>query len=129
MVAFARSSLDMKKVDLILPVPLHRVKQRQRQFNQANLLAKALSCAFTKPVLDKQLMRIKSGPAQVNLSQAQRLKNVQDAFKVKNARLVNNKNILLVDDVFTTGATVNECAKVLVRAGANRVDVLSLARS
>jgi len=129
MITFAESFLDMKNVDLILAVPLHRAKQRQRQFNQAYLLAKSLSSAFKKELQDKQLVKIKSGPAQVNLSRAQRLKNVQGTFRIKDAGLLKNKNILLVDDVLTTGATVNECAKVLGQAGANRIDVLSLARS
>ena len=129
MIDFAHKFLDMENIDLILPVPLHRVKQRQRQFNQAKLLAKCISRAFSKELQDKLLIKTKLGQAQVNLSKTERLKNVRGAFKVKDTLALKNKNILLVDDVLTTNATVNECAKVLLEAGANMVDVFTLARS
>ena len=119
----------MENIDLILPVPLHSIKKRQRQFNQARLLAKSLSCAFSKRLQDKLLIKIKPGPAQVNLSRRERIKNVQGSFKIKNVRLLENKNILLIDDVLTTGATVNECARTLLEEGVNRVDVFTLAHN
>jgi len=129
MVDFARNFLNMKEIDIIVPVPLHKAKQRQRQFNQAHLLAKSLSRAFTKKLGNKQLAKIKFGPAQVNLSKAERRRNVKGAFKVKDAASLRNKNVLLVDDVLTTQATANECSKMLLQAGANRVEVFTLARS
>lgn len=129
MVNFAHKFLNMKKIDLILPVPLHKTKLRQRQFNQAKLLAKPLARAFSKELKDNLLIKIKSGPAQVNLSRAERLRNVYGSFKVKNSRHLKDKNILLIDDVLTTQATANECARILSEAGANRVDVFTLARS
>ncbi len=129
MIDFVHNFLDMKKIDLIIPVPLHSTKQRQRQFNQAQALAKSLSYAFSKRLQDKLFIKIKPGPAQVNLSRRERIKNVQGSFKIKNVRLLENKNILLVDDVLTTGATVNECARTLLEGGANRVDVFTLAHN
>jgi len=129
MINFAHKFLDMKNIDLILPVPLYSTKQRQRQFNQAKLIARPLARVFSKELQNKLLIKIKSGPAQVDLSRTERFKNVQGAFRVKNDKLLKNKNILLVDDVFTTGATVNECARTLSEAGANRIDVFVLARS
>lgn len=129
MINFAHNFLDMENINLILPVPLHRVKQRQRQFNQANLLAKSLAKAFSKELQDKLLIRIEAGVAQVNLPRTERLKNVRGAFKVQDAKSLENKNILLVDDVLTTKATANECARMLLEAGANRIDVFTLARS
>ena len=129
MIDFAHNFLDMKNIDLILPVPLSSVKLRQRQFNQAKLLAESLSGTFSKELKDSLLIKIKPGPAQVNLSRVERLKNVQGVFKVKNAEALKDKNVLLVDDVFTTGATANECAKVLLEAGAKRIDVFALAGS
>jgi len=129
MVEFAGQYLDLQTIDLILPVPLHKRKLRQRQFNQAGLLAAGLSRAYSKPMPDSLLLRIKSGPAQINLSQAQRLKNVRGAFRVKTGADIKDKNILLVDDVLTTKATANECAKMLLGAGAKSVEVLTLAQS
>jgi competence protein ComFC len=129
MINFARKFLDMQSIEMIIPVPLHSTKLRQRQFNQAELLAKSLSKAFSKELNNKLLLKIKPAPAQVDLSGAKRLKNVRGTFKVKNTDSLKNKNLLIVDDVFTTGATVNECAKMLTDAGANRVEVLALARS
>ena len=129
MVDFAHNFLDMENIDLILPVPLANSKLRQRQFNQAKLLAKSISCAFSKELKDKLLIKIKPGVAQVNLSRAERLKNVRGSFKVRHQLLLKNKNILLVDDVLTTGATINECARMLLEAGAKRVGVFTLARS
>ena len=128
MIDFAHNFLDMKSIDFIIPVPLSTLKLRQRQFNQAYLLAKPLAYAFSKRLENRSLLRIKSGPAQVNLSRAERLKNVRGAFRVKNTHLLENKNILLIDDVLTTYATVNECARVLRNRGVNRVDVFTLAR-
>lgn len=128
MIDFAHNFLDVKELDVILPVPLHKTKQRQRQFNQAEALARPLAKAFFKPLASGSLTKIKPGLAQVNLSRTARLKNVRDCFKVKNTKTIINKNILLVDDVLTTLATANECARMLLEAGANRIDVFALAR-
>ncbi len=129
MIDFAHNFLDMEDVDLIMPVPLHGSKLRERQFNQAHLLAKSLSHAFSKELKDSLLIKIKTVSAQFNLSRAERIKNVRDNFKVNNAEVLKDKNVLLVDDVLTTSATANECARMLSEAGANRVDVFTLARS
>lgn len=126
---FSRRYLDLSACDLIIPVPLHRAKLRQRQFNQAALLAAALGRAYSKESAEKILIKIIPSPAQVKLSQKQRLRNVRGAFKVRSGRLLKEKNVLLVDDVLTTGATVNECAKTLLEAGCARVNVLTLACS
>ena len=129
MIDFARNYLDMETITLILPVPLHKVKQRQRQFNQAHLLAKSLSRAFAIKLKGSLLVKTKLGPAQVNLTQQERPKNVQSAFRVKDSKVLKDKNVLLIDDVLTTSATVNECSKMLLEAGVNRVEVFTLARS
>ncbi|MBN2097558.1 MAG: ComF family protein [Candidatus Omnitrophica bacterium] len=128
MADFAGRCLDMESIDLIIPVPLHRAKYRQRQFNQAELLGQALAKNFSKEMSAAVLVKIKSTPAQVNLSRIERLKNIQGAFKIKNAQLIKNKRLLLIDDVLTSGATINECARILLEAGANRVDIFTLAR-
>ncbi len=128
MFVFAGNFLNMQEINLVLPVPLHSRKLRLRQFNQAQLLAGCLSRAFSKKLVANLLIKIKQGPAQVSLKRRARLQNVQGSFKVRNVSLLKNKNVLLIDDVLTTQATAGECRRVLLAAGANRVDVLTLAR-
>ena len=129
MVEFAKNSLEMSKIDLILAVPLHSKKKRQRQFNQAQLLTENLCRHFSKKIDQKILLKVKPSPSQAQLHNTERWKNVRGTFKVKNSSLVKAKNILLIDDVLTTGATVNECSKVLLESGASKIDVLTLARA
>jgi ComF family protein len=122
--------------DLITPVPLHARKQRQRGFNQAWLLLREWQRTTTegRPVLpvDKfrkdLLVRTRMTRSQTTLSRRERLANVRGAFALKDKNEVKGKSVLLVDDVYTTGATVDECARVLMAAGAAGVDVLTVAR-
>jgi ComF family protein len=115
---------------LIVPVPLHWTRLFARRFNQAALLAHALGRVAGLPVADRLLMRRRRTPSQGRLSADGRRRNVAGAFAISAAgRLqVMGKNVLLVDDVFTTGATVSACARVLRAAGATAVDVVTLAR-
>jgi ComF family protein len=111
--------------DLVAPVPLHPSRLRQRGFNQALLLAQA----FPEVPLERELLaRQRHTPPQAGLNPKERRDNVKGAFAVPRPELVKGKSILLIDDVFTTGATVRECAKVLRRAGAREVNVLTVAR-
>lgn len=120
---------DIRQPDLIIPVPLHARRLRQRGFNQAQLLAGVFLPGEKARIRTSFLERCKWTEAQTGLSGAARRKNIKGAFMVKEPELVRGKKILLVDDVFTTGATVDECAKVLRRAGALEVQVLTLARA
>jgi ComF family protein len=128
---------DRETVDLILPVPLHTIKFRKRGFNQSYLLirrwkskpAPMVAEVFDVPVSTDVLIRSKATVSQTGLGRQQRLKNIKGAFRVKTPEKVIAKKVLLVDDVYTTGATVNECARVLLKAGAERVDVLTVARA
>lgn len=115
-------------IDIILPVPLHRFRLMKRKYNQAALLAKALSHHINKPFIAGVLLRIKSTQSQGHLKKDKRKQNVAKAFAVTNNQLILGKHILLVDDVLTSGATLNECAKVLKKAGAKQVSYLTLAR-
>lgn len=115
--------------DLIVPVPLHLSRLRWRGFNQAQLLARPVSRLTGILVDPHALDRVRATRAQVELRGRERLANVRGAFRVVDRRRVADRRILLVDDVYTTGATVNECAQVLQRAGARSVDVLVLARA
>jgi ComF family protein len=116
--------------DFIAPVPLHRWRLFKRRYNQAALLARELGRIAQKPVLIDVLTRKRATPIQGHLSRKQRQANVKGAFRF-NAHYrkpIKGKTIVLIDDVLTTGATVNECARVLLRAGAKEVNVLVLAR-
>lgn len=114
-------------VDIIIPVPLHPKRQRQRGFNQSALLAKEIGKNTGVVVDEHVLIRNKYTPAQAGLDKFQRMHNLRDAFAVKDPSVVKGKVILLVDDVFTTGSTVDECSRALLKAGAEGVYVLTLA--
>ena len=116
--------------ELLIPVPLYRTRLWSRRFNQSALLARQLSRLTSLPVDPLCLVRTRSTASQVGLSANQRKSNVAGAFAVSDAgrEQVVGKAVILVDDVITTGATVNACARVLKKAGAKQVDVLALAR-
>lgn len=125
----ARRELDWSAVDFIIPVPLHPRKRRERQFNQAELLARRLSRAMRKPVLGSALRRVKDTDTQTALTAEQRAVNVRGAFAAGRIAGLAGQRVVLVDDVFTTGATLNNCAKVLVQeAGVRSVIALTVAR-
>jgi ComF family protein len=115
--------------DALVPVPLHRLRLLQRRFNQSALLAKGLSRITDIPAAVSVLKKVKRTTAQVGLTQEARRLNVANAFRVDPAkqRAIRGKNIVLIDDVITTGATANACAAALLAAGASRVDTLAIA--
>jgi ComF family protein len=121
--------LNGSDTDLILPVPLHPKRLRWRGFNQSVLLARQVSRAYGIPLEPFVISRGKNTLPQTELSEEERTKNVRGAFSVDSKEAVNRKNILLVDDVYTSGATVNECSRALMKAGANQVYVLTLTRT
>lgn len=118
------------QADMVMPVPLHRLRFIRRRYNQAALIAQALACQCDKAFEPQLLLRNRATPSQGTLGYKARKKNVRGAFAInkQGKNLLKDKNILLVDDVFTTGATADECAKTLKKAGAAKVNVLSLAR-
>ncbi len=127
----ARAGSDLLlDADLLVPVPLHRSRLRSRQFNQSCALAEVVSCRCGIPVDPFALERVRSTASQVGLSRSQRAINLQGAFRVPDAMVprIAGRRIVLVDDVLTSGATVNAASRALLRAGARRVDVLVLAR-
>lgn len=128
LVRFAQRFLPLRGFDAIVPVPLSRRRENERGFNQSFLLSRGLSRALDLPLLRHSLVRWRQTPSQISLSREGRLKNVAGAFRVKQLPPLQEKRLLLVDDVFTTGATVNACAAVLKEAGAASVSVLTLAR-
>lgn len=114
--------------DLIVPVPLHRWRLLHRRFNQSALMASALAKICGKKAGIQTLIRTRATPTQGYLRAGERARNVKAAFALHPAADVREKNILLIDDVYTTGATVSECAKALKEGGAATVNILTLAR-
>lgn len=112
----------------LCPVPLHKRRLRWRGYNHAEELAKQLGYAWSLPVISDALLRTKHTAPQVDLGKEKRLKNMRGAFAARNPQAIAGKNILLVDDVYTTGATMEECARMLKRAGAGKVFGVAVAR-
>ena len=124
-----RFEADGGSLDLVLPVPLHRTRERQRGFNQAAMLAAHIGRLRGLRVAGRDCVRIRNTPPQTGLGRAERRKNVKGAFAVPKPERVRGLHILLVDDVMTTGATADSCARALKDAGAKGVWVLTLARA
>ena len=127
----ARAGADLlEEADLLIPVPLHRMRLASRRFNQAMALAQSVSDNCGVPVDAHVLERNKPTPPQVGLSKLQRAVNLQGAFSVgEEAKMrISGRRLVLVDDVLTTGSTTNAAARVLLRSGAANVDVLTFAR-
>jgi ComF family protein len=124
----ALPALHGQKWDFIAPVPLHSVKEREREFNQAELIAKHLSVGTKIPLNNQLLRRVSHTMTQTRLTRQQRAENMRGAFVIRNGVKLNGEKIIVVDDVFTTGATTSSCAKVLREAGAGEVCVWTIAR-
>ncbi|RKD23537.1 comF family protein [Caminicella sporogenes DSM 14501] len=116
-----------QNIDVIMPVPLHKSRERERTFNQAYLISKYLARMIDKSVDNKSLVRVKNTKIQNKLTKEERKSNLEKAFKVVNALNVDGKIILLVDDIFTTGLTADRCSRVLIESGALKVYVLTFA--
>jgi ComF family protein len=134
--AFIKYWNNKNRIDLIVPVPLHIKRFRKRGFNQAYLLIREwfsyadtfnVKLSYLKIERDV-LIKNKQTEPQTSLDRKQRRANIKNAFSIGNASKITGKSILLIDDVYTTGATADECAKVLIKEGAKSVDVLTLAR-
>ena len=125
---FEKAGLLFNSHDLVVPVPLHKKRLKERGFNQSLFLAKGLAGIYNLPVDYLNLKRIRATDPQVNLKGEDRINNVRGAFAAEDRAVFKDKMVLLIDDVYTTGATVLECSRVLKRAGAKSVDVVTLAR-
>lgn len=120
-------SLPLDYLDFVIPVPLHKSRLRQREFNQAHLLGEGISGEFNKELLADVLIRRRPTKAQAELKTSERFANVKDSFLVADPQKIKKRNLLLVDDVLTTGATSSAAALALKEAGANIVFVTTLA--
>lgn len=118
--------LDLSDSALFAGVPIHPARRRERGYNQAHLLAKGLTSVSGHTLLDEGVvMRHRYTPTQTSLDQHERQGNVHDAFTVAQPPLICGRHIVLIDDVLTTGATLNSCATALIEAGARRVDAMT----
>ena len=132
---FAKIIINNKKIyrfikfyDIIISVPMYKSKQSVRGYNQSSLLARELSKYTNIRVLNNVLIKIKDTKVQSTLNKTTRLKNIKGAFKVQNNEQIIDKKIILMDDIYTTGSTVNECSKVLKLAGAKEILVITIAK-
>jgi len=126
--AFDDERLRGREFDMIVPVPLHPARQRERGFNQANLLAELLTAQISipsKPVLK----RVRYTTTQTALDRAERMENLHNAFRLRRNANVRGLRVLLIDDVLTTGSTLSECARILKRSGAISVHAATAARA
>ena len=128
MAEFCFPDFDFTDYSLIIPVPLHIRRLRERGFNQSLILAKSIEKKYQIPVNFSLLKRRKFTLTQTGLNKKERKNNIKGAFAVTDNAKTEGKNIILIDDVYTTGATINQCAKTLIKAGASKVAVLTLAR-
>lgn len=124
----ARTLPGFQPPDLMAPVPLHARRLLRRGFNQSREIARLLSARHGLPIDQKCLLRVRRTTPQMELGRGERAENIRGAFQADPKRIAG-KSVLLVDDIMTTGSTLEECARILLRAGANRVDVLVLARA
>jgi ComF family protein len=124
----AGPELRREQWDLIVPVPLHAAKRREREFNQAERLGRHLSAATLIPLNDSLLRRVEPTRTQTQLTRPERAANVRKAFALRAGGRLRGERLVLVDDVFTTGATTSACARVLLQAGAGEVCVWTVAR-
>jgi ComF family protein len=115
------------QIDLIIPVPLHRLKKAERGFNQATYIAKGLSRELKIKYSSQVIKRNRYTESQTTLDMHEREMNMSGAFSLKSTSMIKNKSILLIDDVITTGATITECGKVLIESGAKKVYAASVA--
>jgi ComF family protein len=117
-----------QEIDILIPIPLHRRRLRKRGFNQSYLLAESIAQQLNITVNDRSLRRVKNTRPQIGLNPSQRQENMRDAFEA-DAQQISGREILLIDDVYTSGATMSAAAQALLAAGAAGVSAYCLART
>lgn len=115
--------------DIIIPVPMYKSKKSQRGYNQTALIARDVAKKLHIEYVDDALIKIKDNVAQSSLKKSERKENIKNAFYVDNINKIENKKILLFDDIYTTGNTVEECSKVLLKSGVESVGVFTIAKN
>lgn len=125
-----KSFENLKKYDIIIIVPISKQRKRERGYNQTYLIAKEISKIIKVPIAKNILYKTKNTVPQSTLNKQQREENAKGAYKTNNIRKLYNKKILIIDDIYTTGNTVNECANMLIQKGIKRanIGVLTIAK-
>lgn len=123
-----KTYLFFKKYDIIIPVPISKKRLKKRGYNQSELISKELSREINIEYVDKCLLKNKDTLPQSSLNKEERIKNVKNVYSVKNQEKIINKKVLIIDDIYTTGSTINECSKVLIEAGAKSIGILTIAK-
>ena len=119
----------LKKYDIIIPVPMTYKKIKERGYNQTQLIARLITENIESLTLKEDiLIKYKENNTQSKLTKQQRVENVKDVYKLRNNKIIKGKNVLIFDDVYTTGATCNECAKTLIKANTNKIGVMTIAK-
>lgn len=118
----------IKKYDIIIPVPIHKKRRKERGYNQSKLIAKEIAKRLEINMEKDVLYKIKNNKAQMLLTKKEREINIKNVYKIIEVQKIKNKKILLLDDIYTTGNTVNECSKMIKEAGASKIAVLTIAK-
>lgn len=119
----------IKKYDIIIPVPIHSIRKKQRGYNQSELVAKGITKNFDNiELITNVLIKQKNTVQQSSLNLEQRIQNVKQVYYVQNIEKIKNKKIILFDDIYTTGATCNECARLLKENGAKEILIFTIAK-
>ena len=119
---------NIKKYDTIIPVPISKKRQKERGYNQSLLIAREISNQTNLKLVNNCLIKTKNIIEQSKLNKEDRQQNIQGVYKLQNEQLIKNKNVILVDDIYTTGSTVNECSRMLKQGKTNKIGVLVLAK-
>ena len=119
---------EIQKYDIIIPIPISKKRLRERGYNQSYLLGKKLANILNIDYCKDCLIKIKDNKPQNSLGQEERKQNVIGVYKIKNAEKIQNKKILLIDDIFTTGSTANECSKMLKQVNVKNVSIFTIAK-
>ena len=125
---YQKEYIQFKIYDIIIPVPISKKRNRERGYNQSLLIAKGMAQNKNIKLRNNVISKAKNNNTQSKLNKEERAENVKNVYKIANNKEIIDKNILLIDDIFTTGATLNECSKMLKQANAKKVDVLTIAK-
>lgn len=118
----------IKSYDIIIPVPIHKKRYKERGYNQTELIATRIAKNLGIQAITDVLIKVKNNKPQSELTKAEREQNIKNVYIIQNKQKIKNKAILIIDDIYTTGNTVNECSKIIKQAGAREIAVLTLAK-
>lgn len=117
-----------QEYDVIMPVPVSKKRLKERGYNQAQLIAKEIAQVNSKPIINNCLIKSKNIVPQSTLNKEEREQNIKNVYEIKNKHKLLNKKVLLIDDIYTTGSTVNECCRLLETAATNKIGVMTIAK-